>query len=109
MRLEAGPSFWANALIMVADSLPLPAEVIWWAFDTFLFTPLFFFEVVVVAVPPPMIAFLLSSEVRTQSALVTPDARALAEPAAPWLITDGLLSATIGPVAEACLRRPTTE
>ena len=60
---------------MVALSLPLPAEVIAWAFATFLLT--FFFEV------PGGATFLVRSEVRTQRALVTPEARALTEPAIP--------------------------
>ena len=59
IRLEAGPSFWAKALIMVALSLPLPAEAIKWA-DIFLPTPFL------------LAVFLVNSELLTQRALVTP-------------------------------------
>ena len=63
IKLEAGP-FWANALIMVELSLPLPAEVIARAFEIFLL-PDFFVEF------GPVV--FVSSEARWQRADVTPE------------------------------------
>ena len=67
----------AMALIIVALSLPLPAEVIWWLpvalLDTF-----FLLDAVV-----PEGAFLIVSKDLTHRALVTPDVLALTEPMTP--------------------------